>query len=306
MFEEIYLLVVRLIFTIILFIIAYLVTKYFDNKPLGMQTILDYVVKDFIKIFIVRIIISWIYFGKFSNQSYGHYLSLIFVLLRKYSNFAVITQTIMAVILRYIYVFHQNILNIYEDSKIILMMRSLLVILCLVVTLTDTSVVEYRIDYNHFMNQEYDKELLKTNCSIVIITLLILGVIIIAFVQIRIELFKITVDSNSEACQMEAANPEDMENEGNLYCGKKFLRFSMMSLIFILIMILYWHLRGRIEAEDVFLSRLRLSVIVQFLLCNVVVVWIRRNPKMCKFCVNEFKVGMCQVAWIFSGQSEPS
>ena len=306
MFEEIYLLVLRSIFTIILFSIGYLVTKYLDNKPLGMQTILDYVVKDFIKIFIVRIIIAWLYFGKFLNQSYGHYLSLLLVQCQKYSNFAILTQTIIAVILRYIYVFHQNILNIYEDSKIILMMRSLLGIFCLIETLADISATENRIDYNHFMNQEYDKELLKQSGNVVMLILLILGLIITVSVQIRIEFFKNTVDSNSDACQMEAGNSENMENEGNSYCGKIFLRFSMMLLIFIFIMIIDWNLRGRMEAEDVFLSELRMSVIVQFLLCNIVVVWIRRNPKMCKFCVNVFKVGMCQVAWIFPARVEPS
>ena len=121
MHEEIYLLVLRLLFTIISFGICYLIKRYLDNKPLGMQTILDQVVKDWIKIFVGFNIIKWLFFVKYS---YGHYLSLMIVLCHKFTNFAIIIQFIITVVLRYFYIFHQNVLNNFEDLKIILMTRS--------------------------------------------------------------------------------------------------------------------------------------------------------------------------------------
>ena len=192
MLEEIYLLILRLLLTIISHGIMYLIKRYLDKKPLGMQTILDQAVKDWIKIFVGFNIIKWLFFVKYS---YGHYLSLIIVLCHKFTNFAIIIQFVIAVVLRYFYIFHQNVLDHFEDYKIILTTRSLVGIVCLTVTLTEISEAEYRYDYIDLMQKDVDKETLEQNSDNLDITvLLILGLIITIFVQVRIELFKKMVD----------------------------------------------------------------------------------------------------------------
>ena len=57
------------------FSIFYLVLKYLNNKPLGMQTTLDYTTKDYIKICIMNIIMSWIAYSKFTD-SYEHHIAI--------------------------------------------------------------------------------------------------------------------------------------------------------------------------------------------------------------------------------------
>ena len=288
--EEIYLLVSGLILLTISFGIYYFIKRYLNNKPLGMQTILDQVVKDLIKTFIVYDILTWLQFGvRYTNQSIGHYLSLIVVLFYKFTYFALILQIIISVVSRYFYVFHQNILNHFEDSQIILMSRSLVGIVCLLVTLIEVPEAEYRHDYATLMQQEVDKEKLKQIDIDDLIIVLILGLIITAFVQVRIELFKKMVDSKSELNQMEVGTTESMENEMDPELRKNLLRFAMMLICFVFLVVIDWLLQRRLEVEDIFLSRLRMYVINRYINCNVAIIFIIRNPKLCKFCINEFK-----------------
>ena len=53
--EETYLFILRMIFAILLLSIGHITKKYLHNKALGMQTILDQVIKDGINISIVNI-----------------------------------------------------------------------------------------------------------------------------------------------------------------------------------------------------------------------------------------------------------
>ena len=75
--EEIYLHVINLVLTIGTFVIGYLIFKYLDKKPIGMQTILDQAVKDLIFLHISADISSWFEYVKYVEWSYGHYISLI-------------------------------------------------------------------------------------------------------------------------------------------------------------------------------------------------------------------------------------
>ena len=301
--EEIYLLISGLILLIISFCIYYIIKRYLNNKPLGMQTILDQVVKDLINTLIVYDILIWLYFGvKYTNQFIGHHLSLIAVLCCKFTNFAVVMQIIISVVLRYFYVFHQNILNLFEDSKIILMSRSLLGIVCLIVTLTEVPKAKYRHDYISLMQQEKSKQNDIDNDDIIIV--LILGLIITIFVQIRIELFKKMVDSKSESNQMEIGTTERMENEIDPELKKNLLRFAMAFICFVFLVMIDWLLQRRLDVEDIFVSRLRIYVIRRFISCIVAIILIIRNPKLYKLCINEFKLGKGG-ARVISARVEP-
>ena len=285
--EEIYLHSLRTILAIILFCLFYFVVRYLDNKPLGMQTILDMVVKDLLKILIAGNAISFIGFGFgviYINLQYRYHLALLVFGLWNCSQNAVLIQSIIFVVIRYLYVFHQTKLDHFDDLKIIKCLRVFAWIVCITLTVFDVSNMNYLLEYGFITNQKLEIDI---NAYKIRGILLILCLISTIFVQVRIELFKKTVDFKSESNQMEAGNAEVMENHMDFEMSNNTLRFVMMLLCLIFIVIIDWILRGSKEADNVLLSGLRTSVIVQFILCNIIVILVKRNPKMYKFCVNK-------------------
>ena len=284
--EEIYLLILKTILSNLLFCLSYLVNKYLNKKPLGMQTILDIVVKDLSKIIMVFASTSWFVYVPVKNLDYAYknYVSLMIVGLHHLTHIAIIVQSIIFVGLRYLYIFHQIILNNFDDSKIMKCLRLFVSIVCLTLTFIEIPHLEHTVDYCYMMNIEVEKENFKLTHLVIVLILVILGLIGTVFVQVKIELFKKTVDCKSESNQMEAGNAE---NDNDFEMSKNTMRFVVMLLCLLFILLLDWLLRERLEAENVILSRLRFSVIVQFLSCNVIVILIRRNPKMYEFCVNQ-------------------
>ena len=289
--EEIYLHSLRTILAIILFCLFYSVKKYLDNKPLGMQTILDMVVKDLLKILITGNAISFIGFGfgfgfgfEYINLQYRHYLALLIFGLWNCIQNAVLIQSIIFVVLRYLYVFYQTILDYFDDLKIIKCLRVFAWIVCITLTVFEVSNMNYRFEYGFITNQKLEIEI---NAYKIRVILLILCLITTIFVQVRIELFKKTVDFKSESNQMEAGNAEIVENHMNFEMSNNTFRFVMMLLCLIFLVIIDWILRGSKEADNVLLSGLRTSVIIHFILCNISFILVKRNPKMYKFCVNQ-------------------
>ena len=64
--------------------IAFIVLKYLSQKALGMQTILDHMTKDYIKICIVNIIMSWLTSFKFIH-SYEHHIAITILMCNYFS-----------------------------------------------------------------------------------------------------------------------------------------------------------------------------------------------------------------------------
>ena len=176
--EVVYLLILSFILTIITLSICYIIKNYLNRKPLGMQTVLDQTVKDLIKIFVSLHVISWwIVSIKLVNKPYGCHLSLMTLLLNKFMLFSLIIQVIFIVILRYLYVFHQNILNYFEDTKVIKIARTIVVVVCMTLTLSQ---VENRngIYFKILMDQHVDDEIWKQNKVPIVSIILILALLI--------------------------------------------------------------------------------------------------------------------------------
>ena len=284
--EEIYLLVLKGILANLLLGLMYLVNKYLNKKPLGMQTILDVVVKDFSKIIMVITSTSWFVYLPIKNldYTYRNYVSLMIVGLRYFTNVAIIVQSIIFVGLRYLYIFHQIILNTYDDSRIMKCLRLFTSIVCVTLTVIEIPHLEHTVNYCYLMNIEVEKENFKITTLVFLLILALIGTV---FVQVKIELFKKTVDCKSESNQMEAGNAENVENDKDFEISKNTMRFAVMLMCLLFILMLDWVFRERVEAENVILSRLRFSLIVQFLTFNIIVILVKRNHKFCKFCVNQ-------------------
>ena len=98
--EEIFLLVLKSILTIVIFILCYFLKTYMDKKPLGMQTILDQTVKDLLVIYVFNDITTWFVAVNFIEQSYGHFASIMLVSVAYYVIKVFILQLIVSTIIR--------------------------------------------------------------------------------------------------------------------------------------------------------------------------------------------------------------
>ena len=142
-----------------------------DKKPLGMQTILDLTVKDLLVIYVFNDITTWFVVVNFIEQSYGHYASIMIVAVSFYVIKVFILQLIVATIIRYFCIFHNTVLNNFEEDKIIKFARIFIGIVSLILTMFED--LEHGVSYALLMNQPIQKEKLEDlNCLKI---LLILG-----------------------------------------------------------------------------------------------------------------------------------
>ena len=89
--------------------------------------------------------------------------------------------------------------------------------------------------------------------------------------------------------QMEAGNSENVKIHKKLQLRKNLLRPAIMLLCFLFLIMIDGLLRHRWEADDLFIARLRMKVMLQFISIHIILILIRRNCKAYKFCVNQIK-----------------
>ena len=99
--EEIILHCVRVILLIGSLTKVYLIWNYLNKKPLGMQTILDQVIKDFIRLGIIGLIPSSLATFKF-EQPYAIYTARAILIFFKFGTFCFIWQLCVTAIIRYL------------------------------------------------------------------------------------------------------------------------------------------------------------------------------------------------------------
>ena len=261
-----------------------------------MQTILDQVVKDLIRIWVLNVGMGWIVYVKYVNQSYGHYFSFTSILLNKFLYISFFFQINIVLVIRYVHVFNQTILNYIDETKIIIIIRCFVGVISFTLTINDINDIEERGDYAYLMNQQWTEE--KKDLYDDELIVLILNVIITVFVQVRIMLFNLTVTSKSESNQMELGQVDDEGHnvQHKFHCGLSIhiQKFALMLFCLSFFILIDWLLQPRGEEEEYVLSRLRVTVIIYFMMFNLIVYIIRRNAKMHKFCMNQCKY------WFFS------
>ena len=106
-------------------IIAYMALKYFNHKPLGMQTMLDQMIKDKIYISIAFEVI-WVLIVNFIVEfaiPLNHYSGLLITFIAQIFTTAIFWQFTMILVIRYLSVFHHTILNLVDEKLILKIIR---------------------------------------------------------------------------------------------------------------------------------------------------------------------------------------
>ena len=239
--QTVFLYILLAFFGIVGMILAHLILKYLNQKPLGMQTIFDQMIKDqiylTISLWVVHTMILTSACTIPINQTIALGLSLLnFMLL-----LAKIWQFIMILVIRYFSVFYQNIMNSLDECFVKRLVRSFVGIISIISALI--SDLKNTVSY-HQMTQESichgDGILLQLDLPKMLFISPIVCVIILIVTQYKIEMFKNSVDVQAKFDQLdeEMNNQESNRTNYNKNTVRIVLSLSSIGLFFIILKIL--------------------------------------------------------------------
>ena len=240
-------------------LMAYMVLKYLNHKALGMQTINDQMIKD--KIYTSSLywfinIISEIIFNYKANPL-NHNLALFIALMNAFVVIASVWQMSVLLVIRYMSVFYQNVMNNVDDCLIIKITRSFVGLTALI------SVIAMDFENIHGFQLLTGKESKDDSLFPVkpIIFSVLICLIILILTQYQIEKFKKSVDCQAQFDQMETSTNRI---EIGVLC------ISILIVLFIAL----W----KTDSVNEILKKM---LIVQFINTNVIpIVFIVRNENM--------------------------
>ena len=175
--------------------ISCMVLKYFNQKALGMQTILDQMIKD--RIYLVMSIwatdIMVIIHIEFMT-SLNPYIALTLSFLNRVYLIASIWQFSAILVIRYLLVFYQNLMNHFDESLVKRVARSFVVLISIIFILI--SDLESTAIYPLLIGK-----VPKPGINKLFIVAAILCLIIMIVTQYKIEMFRKSVDLRSQLHQ---------------------------------------------------------------------------------------------------------
>ena len=128
----------KVLYNLIASAILVLIWKYLKNKPLEMQTLFDSMIKDYILIVFANFISSNLIFIKFKDE-YSHEIAMTLIKIQTCVAVAMFLQIFIALIIRYMSIFHQGYLNDFKDSVIVFISRIFVGISAVVISILEDS-----------------------------------------------------------------------------------------------------------------------------------------------------------------------
>ena len=245
-------------------LMAYMVLKYLNHKALGMQTINDQMIQD--KIYTSSLywfvnITTEIIFNYKANPL-NHNLALFITLINAFVVIASVWQMSVLLVIRYMSVFYQNVMNNVDDCLIIKITRSFVGLTALI------SAIAMEFENIHGYQLLTGKESKDDSLFPVkpMIFSLFICLIILILTQYQIEKFKKSVDSQAQFDQMETSTN----------------RIEIGVLCISILIVLFMASWKTDSVNEILL--LKKILIVQFINTNVIpIIFIVRNENMCSY-----------------------
>ena len=281
--EAIVLYVFSVVFGLMISCVAYLVVTYLNKKALGMQTLVDQMVKDTIYLAVFfEIILSILRLINQLSRPISHSIAVLFTLVNQFSRLTGLWQLNMIFLMRYLYVFHYANLNNIDEKLIKRITRCSVGILSTIITLMAMGNVENTHVYQHLTDGD-----IIPGMNLVKMTAII-SLVIIIIIQFKIEMFKKSVDSK-KSDQLESGE----EQFGNCqYLKMETYRIEVLILVFGMLIMLsfYWSLG---TSEDLN-SNYLLAIVLEKLL-NIVfaLICVKRSEKMFSFFKSQIITWFC-------------
>ena len=182
--------------------VAYSVVTYLNKKALGMQTLVDQMIKDAIYVIVFSEFLLYIvrlidHFSRPVSQS----LAVLVASVIQFARLTGLWQLNMIFLMRYLYAFHYANLNIVDEKLMKRITRCSVGILSTITILFIMSDVENSHAYQHFADGDL---ILVMNPMIMTV---IISIVIIIITQFKIEMFKKSVDAK-QFDQMESGEDD--------------------------------------------------------------------------------------------------
>ena len=191
------------VFGLLIVCVAYLVVTYLNKKALGMQTLVDQMVKDIIYLSVFfEIILSVVRLIIQLTRPISHSMAVLVTLVTHFSRMTGLWQLNMIFLMRYLYVFHYANLNIVDEKLIKRIARCSVGILSTISILVMMGNVENSHAYQHFTDGD-----IPVKIPPVTIMTAIISIVIIIITQFKIEMFKKCVDAK-QFDQMESGEDD--------------------------------------------------------------------------------------------------
>ena len=277
--EAVFWYIIRTIFGIASIFTSFIVLKYLNKKTLAMRTIFDETIKDYIYLkildglsnVVMDIVVNFVI-------PLDNYVALLIIISRQTIVMAGIFQLIATMIIRYLYVFKQTLLN----NEILVIFVTRLLVGCTAITTTLTGDLENMVEYCLITGKKMEDIISR---PILIPSMIALIVLIIT--EYKIDKFRKSVDSQEQFYEVQAIEEEEEEEEKEErnctnYCRKYSLRVVIGILsIHVLCTILY--IVNFASQENLDIVRLRRISIIKLVIENIIpFVLIVRNQKL--FC----------------------
>ena len=185
--------IIKVVLNLISAVIFIRIWKYLEKKPLGLQTLLDLFIKDHIRLMTIHMIVTTLVFVEIKQvfpeieESLCHITAVTILCLFNFTIMAFFVQILTSTIIKYLAIFHQGYLDEIEERKIVWGTRFIVGVTAF--TLVAFSGVGYKSTlYSHISGIELDEWVIPNHYAFK--SILILDAVVLAFVQVKIELFK--------------------------------------------------------------------------------------------------------------------
>ena len=290
--EKIVLSIISFTFSSLIAYTVYLIFKYLNKKALGMQTLLDEMVKDSIYLMVLMETISMIAIvSKLILGFTSHFLAILLTLLIQLSISLTTWQCNMIFWIRYLIVFHQAFLNNYDESLIKRTTRCTVGLVSIISVLMAMRSIENTMVY--IIMTDGDQIPVAYPITNPIVISMIICLITIIGIQFKIEVYKMVVDAkvlrrvnrySRKIVPMGSETAKDISHS-------KMYRIEFLMLSFgILITLFLWFM---IPGDDMYEKQLRAIVMRQFIQLAIFLICIKRNGNIFLFCKSQLNSQIC-------------
>ena len=289
----------KVILGIVAAVLFVLIWKYLNKKSLGMQTLLDLVIKDHIRLLSMTIVVSTIPYIQVKDlhqkvgASSSHYLAMGALYAYQITIMALFVEMFVSNIIRYLAVFHQGFLNDIDDENIIRGTRIAIAMTSLTtVPLTD---VGYKsVLYSHFSGIQSERITVPNSYPIKM--MVALNLVSIVYTQLKIEYYKKKVDMLQPLLQRSQDDEEDIEIEEEprwSLSTKRNIALCVLSVILVFIYTIYSHSNPEDHPtiEGTIIKGLRAITIIQVVLTIIIpLIYIKNTKKLCLYFKQSFGI----------------
>ena len=287
-------LIIKVVSNLISAVIFIRIWKYLEKKPLGMQTLLDLFIKDHIRLMTIHMIVTSLAFVEIKQvypqigESSSHITAVTLLYVFNFTIMAFFVQILTSTIIKYLAIFHQGYLDEIEERKIVRVTRFIVGVTAF--TSVALSGVGYKSTlYAHISGIELEEWVIPNHFALK--SILILDAAVLAYVQVKIELFK---KSNlpKQIELMEEGNNVREDHEGtkiDFALARKIVICLILGLLFLL-QFFFNSIHEEESLEEKFTKGVRM-ITISFSIPSLIIplIFIKNTKNLYNFCVKPFK-----------------